>query len=219
MSSPKPLEKDIFSDDSISHSKSPSITKSSPVNSVHTYDSHSHSRSRSQSRESSPYFSNYPSKFIMKNGCCKECMRAFSKTGKSCLCQVPKSERKYTLSEKGCNFCGCHGCNPIDVRKDRRSEMKRQLREDKNLQYKNQRLLDSDDEELKINVKDVDLWNLKKKEFLEEMKNILKCNPFLMGFGAPLRTQGYILGYVPSKGNGKRKRNERENIHRRKDSY
>ena len=51
------------------------------------------------------------------------------------------------------------------------------------------------------------------------MKNILKCNPFLMGFGAPLRTQGYILGYVPSKGNGKRKRNERENIHRRKDSY
>jgi hypothetical protein len=48
-------------------------------------------------------------KFIMKNGCCRECMRAFSKTGKSCLCQVPKHERKYILPEKGCNFCGCSG--------------------------------------------------------------------------------------------------------------
>ena len=47
--------------------------------------------------------------FIMKNGCCRDCMRAFSKTGKSCLCQVPKDERKYILAEKGCNFCGCHG--------------------------------------------------------------------------------------------------------------
>jgi hypothetical protein len=36
-------------------------------------------------------------------------MRAFSKTGKSCLCQVPKFERKYTLPDKGCNFCGCKG--------------------------------------------------------------------------------------------------------------
>jgi hypothetical protein len=29
-------------------------------------------------------------KFIMKNGCCRECMKAFSKNGKSCLCQVPR---------------------------------------------------------------------------------------------------------------------------------
>lgn len=218
MSSPNQEEKSIFSDDSISHSKSPSITKSSPANSLHTYDSHSHSRSRSESPEASPYNSNIPSKFIMKNGCCKDCMRAFSKTGKSCLCQVPKSERKYTLSEKGCNFCGCHGCNPIDVRKNKRSEKKKLLREDKNLQYKNQRLLDSDDEELKINIKDVDLWNLKKKEFFEEMKKILKCNPFLMGFGAPMRTPGYILGYIPNKNGGKRRRIDRES-HRRKDSF
>ena len=91
MSSAEEKEKDIFSDDSISHSKSPSITKSSPVNSVHTYDSPS--RSRSHSPETLPYFpNNNPTKFIMKNGCCKECMRAFSKSGKSCLCQVPKSE-------------------------------------------------------------------------------------------------------------------------------
>ena len=49
--------------------------------------------------------------FVMKNGCCRKCMKAFSDNGKSCLCQVPKFERKYTLSEKGCNFCGCHGKN------------------------------------------------------------------------------------------------------------
>ncbi len=47
--------------------------------------------------------------FVMKNGCCRECMRAFSKSGKSCLCQVPKYERKYTLADNGCNFCGCNG--------------------------------------------------------------------------------------------------------------
>jgi hypothetical protein len=29
--------------------------------------------------------------FVMKNGCCMECMKAFSKSGKSCLCQVPKA--------------------------------------------------------------------------------------------------------------------------------
>ena len=200
MSSPKREEKDIFSDDSISQSKSPSITKSSPVNSLHTYDSHS--RSRSQSPEASPYFSNsLPSKFIMKNGCCKDCMRAFSKTGKSCLCQVPKSERKYTLSEKGCNFCGCHGCNPIDVRKDKRLELKKKLKENKHFNYKNQRLLDSDDEDLKVNEKDIDEWNKKKKNFFEDLKNIFKCDINYMGFGVPIRTQGYILGYQPNSRN------------------
>lgn len=36
--------------------------------------SHSHSQER----------------FDPKNGCCRKCMKAFSKSGKSCLCQVPK---------------------------------------------------------------------------------------------------------------------------------
>lgn len=116
----------------------------------------------------------------MKNGCCRDCMRAFSKTGKSCLCQVPKFERKYTLPDNGCNFCGCHGnlfkifikvssdlthkkiyplfikiylklgCNPVDVRRDERKQRKRLLKDDKSIMYKNQRLLDSDDEDLKV---------------------------------------------------------------------
>ncbi len=105
-------------------------------------------RSRSSSHEKRE--ENDDKRFIMKNGCCRECMRAFSKTGKSCLCQVPKFERKYTLSDKGCNFCGCHGCNPVDVRREKRKELKKELREDKNILYKKQRLIDSDDEELKI---------------------------------------------------------------------
>ncbi len=77
-------------------------------------------RSRSRSREVKEERNEMRSKdkrdrndtdieFIIKNGCCRECMRAFSKTGKSCLCQVPKFERKYTLPDKGCNFCGCKG--------------------------------------------------------------------------------------------------------------
>ena len=137
----------------------------------------------------------------MKNGCCKECMRAFSKNGKSCLCQVPKSERKNTLPEKGCNFCGCHGCNPIDVRKDKRLELKKKLKENKHFNYKNQRLLDSDDEDLKVNEKDIDEWNKKKKNFFEDLKNIFKCDINYMGFGVPIRTQGYILGYQPNSRN------------------
>ena len=44
-------------------------------------------------------------------------MKAFSKTGKSCLCQVPKAVRKFELPSNGCNICGCNGCNPGDLRK------------------------------------------------------------------------------------------------------
>jgi hypothetical protein len=42
------------------------------------------------------------------------------------------------------------GCNPIDQRRESRRKRKKVLREDKNIMYKNQRLLDSDDEDLKI---------------------------------------------------------------------
>jgi hypothetical protein len=73
-------------------------------------------RSRSRSRDNSERYDRSTEddkRFIMKNGCCRDCMRAFSKSGKSCLCQVPKYERKFTLPEKGCNFCGCHGNNNL----------------------------------------------------------------------------------------------------------
>lgn len=78
-------------------------------NSSQRYRSRSRSESRGGNMSRFRRNDSEEKRFIMKNGCCRECMRAFSKTGKSCLCQVPKYERKYTLSEKGCNFCGCHG--------------------------------------------------------------------------------------------------------------
>ena len=98
----------------------------------------------------------------MKNGCCRECMRAFSKSGKvssssnrdvtflqSCLCQVPRMQRRTPLPENGCKFCQCKGCNPIDIRRDKRQEIKNSLKkEGKLFLSKRQRLLDSDDEEL-----------------------------------------------------------------------
>ena len=178
-------------------SQSPSIHHSSSHNSIFSSDSENNEKNNHRSRNNSLSSSS----FIMKNGCCKECMRAFSKNGKSCLCQVPKSERKNTLPEKGCNFCGCHGCNPIDVRKDKRLELKKKLKENKHFNYKNQRLLDSDDEDLKVNEKDIDEWNKKKKNFFEDLKNIFKCDVNYMGFGVPIRTQGYILGYQPNSRN------------------
>lgn len=45
----------------------------------------------------------------LKNGCCKECMKAFSRNKKSCLCQVPKHHRRSQLPPSGCKFCNCHG--------------------------------------------------------------------------------------------------------------
>ncbi|CAI2379385.1 unnamed protein product [Moneuplotes crassus] len=51
---------------------------------------------------------------ILRNGCCKKCMKAFTKSKKSCICQVPKDDRRSHLPSSGCKFCGCNGCNPLD---------------------------------------------------------------------------------------------------------
>jgi len=45
----------------------------------------------------------------MRNGCCKECMKAFSGSGKACICQVPASVRRKKLPDTGCIYCGCFG--------------------------------------------------------------------------------------------------------------
>ena len=92
---------------------------------------------------------NNNSTFIMKNGCCRNCMKAFSKNGKSCLCQVPRRERKFILPETGCNYCGCHGCNPIDMKYNKRLQQKNLLFQDNSINHKNQRFLDPEDEDLK----------------------------------------------------------------------
>ena len=136
--------------------------------------------------------------FIIKNGCCRDCMKAFSKNGKSCLCQVPRKERKFHLPDNGCNYCGCKGCNPIDVKYNERMAQKSILFKDKGINHKNQRILDSDDENLKIKDDDVDYYNMEKKEIQEDLNDVLKINSIFYGFGVPLRTPSYILGYNPN---------------------
>ena len=135
--------------------------------------------------------------FVMKNGCCRDCMKAFSKNGKSCLCQVPRKERKYQLPENGCNYCRCKGCNPIDVKYNERQAQKNLLFNDRGISHKNQRILDSDDENLKIKEDDVDYYNMEKKEIRADLNDTLKIDSIFYGFGVPLRTPTYILGYNP----------------------
>lgn len=104
------LFSDISSQNSRKNSKSRSHSRSPGTDTKRR-------KNRSKSRSRSPRIKRLKfeddkedsSNFVMKNGCCRECMRAFSKSGKSCLCQVPKYERKYTLPDNGCNFCGCNG--------------------------------------------------------------------------------------------------------------
>ena len=82
----------------------------------------------------------------------------------SCLCQVPRLQRRATLPAGGCKICGCKGCNPIDVRRDKRNEIKNNLQKEGKLVQKRQRLLDSDDEDLPMRNK-FDEWNKAKKDF------------------------------------------------------
>ena len=141
---------------------------------------------------------NNNSTFIMKNGCCRNCMKAFSKNGKSCLCQVPRRERKFILPETGCNYCGCHGCNPIDMKYNKRLQQKNLLFQDNSINHKNQRILDSEDEDLKINDDLIDYYNRDKKDIQENLSDMLKINSIFYGFGVPLRIPSYILGYNPN---------------------
>lgn len=139
--------------------------------------------------------------FVIKNGCCRDCMKAFSKSGKSCLCQVPKNERKFTLSEKGCTYCGCKGCNPLDMRIEKRKEMKRKLQNDTDILYRRQRIIDSDDELVLTNQKDSDDYNRYRSELEKTVEGYFKTSFPYVGYGAPLRTSTYIFGYNPKENN------------------
>ena len=135
--------------------------------------------------------------FEMRNGCCPKCMKAFSSNGKSCLCQVPIRERRLKLPEEGCNYCGCKGCNPIDIKHNERIGQKRILIQDRTITHKNERILDSEDESLQINDKYVDNYNRDKKHIKQDLDKSLGINSTIYGFGVPLRTPSYILGYTP----------------------
>jgi hypothetical protein len=142
----------------------------------------------------------------MKNGCCKDCMKSFSKSGKSCICQVPKAQRRTSLSSNGCKFCGCHGCNPVDIIKQKRKEMKTKLMNEGLYRDSKirQRLLDSDDEDQELKNFGIvslgpqndkfDQWNKAKQQFSDFIQSIAHLNPMIMGLGCPIRHQAYIFG-------------------------
>ena len=144
----------------------------------------------------------------MKNGCCVDCMKAFSKSGKSCLCQVPSSQRRAFLPARGCKICHCHGCNPVDIQRSKRDEFKNKLRQDGYGKFsrKRQRLLDSDDDLFDPNDsgfvslgagnsnKQFDDWNRAKKQFSEYMAELTQMNTLLLGIGCPIRHHSYIFG-------------------------
>ena len=150
--------------------------------------------------------------FDMKNGCCRKCMKAFSSNGRSCLCQVPRRERRLKLQEEGCNFCGCHGCSPIDAKYNERIKEKNILLKDKTITHKKERILDSDDENLKIHDINSDKYNKDKKEIKQDLDKILQFNSNFFGFGVPMRTPNYILGYTPNISNNNNERMNRGNI-------
>lgn len=72
---------------------------------------------------------------------------------------MPKSQRRTSLPVNGCKFCGCSGCNPIDIRKARRVELKERIQ--RNVQsggsnYRDEvkklnRIIDSEDEDFEKN--------------------------------------------------------------------
>ena len=93
----------------------------------------------------------------------------------------------------GCKICGCKGCNPIDIRRDKRQEIKNNLQKDGKFGIKRQRLLDSDDEELEMNNR-YDEWNKARKEFGQMIQNYSQLDMLIMGIGIPIRHPSYILG-------------------------
>ena len=86
------------------------------------------------------------------------------------------------------------------------------LFQDKNIYYKNQRILDSEDEDLKIKDEDVDLYNIEKREIKEDLNDNLKINSIFFGYGVPLRTPSYILGYNPNYSYTKKNDNNKKNF-------
>ena len=128
---------------------------------------HSEDRERRRERASPPPF--YP-----KNGCCRLCMKAFSISGKSCLCQVPTRDRTAELNPNGCKICGCHGCSPQDrpLRERERSESS------------------SPGEHVDMSTFDNVNQSLLGKVVIVEYN----MEPAMLGLGVPQRTPSYILG-------------------------
>eukprot|EP01017_Pseudomicrothorax_dubius_P039466 TRINITY_DN6059_c0_g5_i2.p1 TRINITY_DN6059_c0_g5~~TRINITY_DN6059_c0_g5_i2.p1 ORF type:complete len:391 (-),score=84.12 TRINITY_DN6059_c0_g5_i2:80-1204(-) len=80
---------------------------------LHGHDDRHDRHQSSEGRDDSRSRSSTPDR-RRSYGCCRRCNKAFSRSGRACLCQVPNAVRKTPLPGDGCKFCGCHGCNPED---------------------------------------------------------------------------------------------------------
>jgi hypothetical protein len=157
----------------------------------------------------------------MRNGCCRECMKAFSSNGKACICQVPSSVRRRKLPDTGCIFCGCFGCNPEDTQKleeekrgsPERIETSKYPRKTSSQIQKRRRGSVSDDEDMDSRSRtesepegsnspgdrqeEPNLDNLNNSFIGNFLRNTFNIYPPLMGFGIPQRTYSYIYGKPP----------------------
>ncbi len=64
-------------------------------------------------------------------------------------------------------------------------------------------------------ISNIDEYNKRRKDFFEFLLRNLSCPPNFVGFGAPLRTPSYILGYNPnfSEENKKKRKRSYHNTH------
>ena len=108
-------------------------------------------------------------------------MKAFSKTGKSCLCQVPKEVRKTKLPVEGCKICSCTGCNPRDYSL---SGSVRSVSSERQVSSGGMSGLDKD-----YNLNNIDNSMLGRVIIVE-----YSLYPGMLGLGIPQRTPNYILG-------------------------
>jgi hypothetical protein len=46
--------------------------------------------------------------------CCQKCKNSDKAGGKTCVCVVPRSQRRVKLCTEGCRTCGCRGCTKED---------------------------------------------------------------------------------------------------------
>ena len=80
----------------------------------------------------------------------------------------------------------------MDIRRDKRQEIKNSLKREGKIN-RNQRLFDSDDEELMLE-NQFDNWNRSRKLFGQNLQDVAQISMFIMGIGVPLRHPSYILG-------------------------
>lgn len=112
--------------------------------------------------------------------CCQKCIKN-KVTGRSCLCIVPKDQRRHTLGQEGCRNCSCSGCfNENMVKKKRYRSRSRSRSNSIHSQDSNSSNYE--------NFKNSFLINMISKEW--------KIPSSLLGFGIPERTKRYINGKV-----------------------